>query len=83
MSDAGGTLVYTSNAGYTGPDQFTYSAADDHGGTSAPTTMFVTVVAVQRRRAARCAAAITLRPERSRCRSISPARTRSTTRSRT
>ncbi len=65
VSDAGGTLVYTSAAGYTGPDQFTYSAADALGGTSAPTTFFVNVVAVQ---APTCPAraTVSVRPNRSR-----------------
>ena len=47
VSDAGGTLVYTSAPGYTGLDQFTYLATDALGGTSGPTTMHVNVVAVQ------------------------------------
>jgi hypothetical protein len=44
VSDAGGVLKYTSFAGYTGPDQFQYSASDGHGGTTAVTTHFIQVV---------------------------------------
>ncbi len=44
LSDAGGTLVYTPTAGYTGPDQFNYKASDGHTGESAPTTYHVQVV---------------------------------------
>jgi hypothetical protein len=43
VSDAGGTLVYTPSAGFTGQDAFLYTASDGHGGTSAPTMRFVAV----------------------------------------
>ena len=43
-SDAGGSLVYTPAAGFTGPDSFNYKAADDHSSESATTTLFLNVV---------------------------------------
>ena len=79
VSDASGTLVYTSAAGYTGPDQFTYSAADALGGTSAPTTFFVNVSPPRRRRAPRGARSACGRTGRASW--TSAAQTRSATRS--
>ena len=43
LTDSGGVLRYTANAGYVGSDSFTYRAADDHGGQSGISTVTVDV----------------------------------------
>jgi len=43
LSRLGGTFTYTPNAGYFGPDSFTYTIADGHGGT-ATAAVSITVV---------------------------------------
>ena len=42
--NANGTFTYTPNAGYSGPDSFTYLARDTTGRASAPATVNLTVV---------------------------------------
>ena len=43
--NADGTLLYTPNSGYKGPDSFTYAITDGHGGT-ASATVNITVISV-------------------------------------
>ena len=42
-----GTLVYTPDAGYTGPDQFNFSVVDGHGGSVSLATLHLSVFAPQ------------------------------------
>jgi ribosomal protein L24E len=41
VANADGTVTYTANAGYSGPDSFQYTIADDNGGVSLPGTVSV------------------------------------------
>jgi hypothetical protein len=41
VANPDGTINYTANAGYSGPDTFQYTITDDNGGTSLPGTVTV------------------------------------------